>query len=163
MVIFLVSGFWHGANWTFIVWGAYHALLFLPLLLFGKNRKYTDTVAAGRLFPSFKEIVQMLLTFFLVVIGWVIFRAESIGQAWDYLCRMFSSSLFTFPHSGGRMALIYSIILLTIEWAQRDKQHALQIENVVKYRIVRWGICLLVALYTITDVGDQADFIYLQF
>ncbi|KAA6312825.1 MBOAT family protein, partial [termite gut metagenome] len=114
MIIFLVSGFWHGANWTFIIWGVYHALLFLPLLLFGKNRKYTDTVAAGRLFPSFKEIVQMLLTFFLVVIGWVIFRAESIGQAWDYLYRMFSPSLFTFPDSGW-MALIYSLILVVIE------------------------------------------------
>ncbi|KAA6318887.1 Peptidoglycan O-acetyltransferase [termite gut metagenome] len=164
MVIFLVSGFWHGANWTFIVWGAYHALLFLPLLLFGKNRKYTDTVAAGRLLPSFREIVQMLLTFFLVVIGWVIFRAESIGQAWDYLYRMFSS-LFTLPNQNRKLvlvALIYSIILLTVEWFQKNKQHALQIDN-VKYRAMRWGICLLVALYIITNAGSQAEFIYFQF
>ncbi|KAA6331043.1 Peptidoglycan O-acetyltransferase [termite gut metagenome] len=161
MVIFLVSGFWHGANWTFIVWGAYHALLFLPLLLLGKNRKYTNTVAAGRLLPSFKEIIQMLSTFLLVVVGWVIFRAENIAQAWDYLCRMFSSSLFTFPDRG-RSPIIYILILLAVEWIQRDKQHALQIDN-VKYRAVRWGICLLIALYTITNVGDQADFIYFQF
>jgi D-alanyl-lipoteichoic acid acyltransferase DltB (MBOAT superfamily) len=165
MVIFLVSGFWHGANWTFIVWGAYHALLFLPLLLFGKNRKYTDTVAAGRLLPSFKEIIQMLLTFFLVVVGWVIFRAENIGQAWDYLCRIFSSSLFTLPNQNRKLtlvALIYSIILLTVEWSQRNKQHALQIDS-VKYRAIRWGICLLAVLYIITNAGSQAEFIYFQF
>ncbi|KAA6325347.1 Peptidoglycan O-acetyltransferase [termite gut metagenome] len=162
MVIFLVSGFWHGANWTFIIWGAYHALLFLPLLLFGKNRKYTGMVATGRLFPSFKEIIQMLLTFSLVVVGWVIFRAENIAQAWDYLYRIFSSSLFTLPDRG-RMALIYSMMLVAIEWFQRDKQHALQIDNVVKYRIVRWGIYFFIALYTITNAGDQAEFIYFQF
>jgi D-alanyl-lipoteichoic acid acyltransferase DltB (MBOAT superfamily) len=161
MVIFLVSGFWHGANWTFIVWGAYHALLFLPLLLLGKNRKYTNTVAAGRLLPSFKEIIQMLSTFFFVIVGWILFRAENITQAWDYLCRIFSPSLFTFPDSG-RMALIYSLVLIAVEWAQRNKQHALQIDN-VKYRAVRWGIYSFIALYTITNAGGQAEFIYFQF
>jgi D-alanyl-lipoteichoic acid acyltransferase DltB (MBOAT superfamily) len=165
MVIFLVSGFWHGANWTFIVWGAYHALLFLPLLLFGKNRRYTNTVATGRLFPSIRELFQMLLTFLLVVVGWIIFRAENITQAWDYLCQMFSSSLFLIPDRE-RIVLIcsifYSLVLVVIEWLQRDKQHALQINN-VKYRTIRWGIYLLLVLYIITNAGDQADFIYFQF
>ena len=77
-IIFLVSGFWHGANWTFIAWGAYHAILFLPLILTGKNRKYTNQVAEGRWLPTLKEAGQMLLTFFLTMIGWIIFRAESI-------------------------------------------------------------------------------------
>ncbi|KAA6349367.1 Peptidoglycan O-acetyltransferase [termite gut metagenome] len=165
MIIFLVSGFWHGANWTFIIWGAYHALLFLPLLLFGKNRKYTDTVAAGRLFPSVKEIVQMLLTFFLVVIGWIIFRAENIAQAWDYLYQMFSPSLFTLPYSGGRIALLYSMVLLAIEWFQRDKQHALQIEDVklLSNPIVRWGFYLFFLLIILVHAGQQAEFIYFQF
>ncbi|MDR0745689.1 MAG: MBOAT family protein, partial [Mediterranea sp.] len=85
LIIFLVSGFWHGANWTFICWGAFHALLFLPLLLFGRNRKYTDVVAKGNVLPNLKEACQMLTTFLLVVIGWIIFRAETIHQAWDYL------------------------------------------------------------------------------
>ena len=85
-IIFLVSGFWHGANWTFIAWGAYHAFLFLPLILLGKNRKYTNTVAENKLLPSPREMFQMLTTFMLAVIGWIIFRAESITQAWEYIC-----------------------------------------------------------------------------
>lgn len=80
-IIFLVSGLWHGANWTFIVWGAYHALLFLPLILLGKNRRYTNTVAEGRLLPTLHEFLQMLLTFVLAIIGWIIFRAENLHQA----------------------------------------------------------------------------------
>ncbi|KAA6347777.1 Peptidoglycan O-acetyltransferase [termite gut metagenome] len=165
MVIFLVSGLWHGGNWTFIIWGAYHALLFLPLLLFGKNRKYTDTVAAGHLLPSFKEIVQMLLTFFLVVIGWIIFRAENIGQAWDYLCQMFSSSLLTLPNHERKttlIALIYSIMLLTVEWLQKDKQHALFI-NDIKNKIVRWCIYCSLVIVIILFAGKVESFIYFQF
>lgn len=84
-VIFLVSGFWHGANWTFIAWGAYHALLFLPLILLGKNRKYTNQVAEGRILPTIKETGQMLLTFFLAVFGWIIFRAPGFLTLLNYL------------------------------------------------------------------------------
>ncbi|KAA6321898.1 hypothetical protein EZS27_028502, partial [termite gut metagenome] len=161
MVIFLVSGFWYGANWTFVMWGAYHALLFLPLLLFGKNRKYKNTVAAGRLLPSFKEIVQMLLTFLLIVIGWVIFRAENIAQTWDYLCRMFSPSLFTLPDRG-RSSIVYIIILLTVEWFQRDKQHALQIDK-IHHKYIRWSIYYILAIIILSLTGQQTDFIYFQF
>jgi hypothetical protein len=75
---------------------------------------------------------------------------------------MFSSSLFTFPDKE-RSSIVYILILLAVEWIQRDKQHALQVENVVKYRIVRWGIYFLIALYTITNAGEQAEFIYFQF
>lgn len=118
LVIFLVSGFWHGANWTFIVWGVYHAFLFFPLLLLGMNRKYTDVVAAGRWFPSVKELIQMMTTFLLAVVGWIIFRAGSIGQSWDYLSRMCDSSLFSVSIPYGRRALLYIVVLLIIEWVQ---------------------------------------------
>jgi hypothetical protein len=106
-------------------------------------------------------IVQMLLTFFLVVIGWVIFRAESISQAWDYLCRMFSSSLFTFPDKG-RIALIYSLILLTVEWFQRDKQHALYM-NGIKHKTIRWCIYCSLVIAIILFAGKVESFIYFQF
>lgn len=109
MIIFLVSGFWHGADWTFIVWGTYHALLFFPLMLLGMNRKYTGIVAEGRLLPSVKEAGQMVLTFFFAVIGWIIFRAEDIRQAWDYLGRMCSASILDIGSlTKGRWALVYS-------------------------------------------------------
>ena len=78
LIIFLVSGFWHGANWTFIVWGLIHAMLYLPLFLRGKNRKYTTLIVAGdKWFPNLKELLQMGVTFFLVMIAWVFFRSEN--------------------------------------------------------------------------------------
>ena len=91
-VIYLVSGFWHGANWTFIAWGAFNAILFMPLILGGHNRKYTNAVAEGRLLPSPKELLQILLTFTLVTTGWIFFRAETISGALVFIDRLFTSS-----------------------------------------------------------------------
>jgi len=117
-IIFLLSGFWHGANWTFIAWGAYHAILFLPLILTGKNRKYTNQVAEGRLLPTLKETGQMLLTFFLAVMGWIIFRAESIGMAWEYVCGVFNVSILSAPfmYVGSKKTIIMVVIMLILEW-----------------------------------------------
>lgn len=165
LIIFLVSGLWHGANWTFITWGAYHALLFFPLMLLGKNRKYTNSVAAGRLVPSVKEFGQMLLTFLLALVGWIIFRAENISQAWDYLSRMYSPSLLDISLPWGRKALLYIVLLVVVEWLQRDKQHALQItgKGILHYTIVRWTIYLIIILFILLLAGGQTDFIYFQF
>ena len=96
-IIFLVSGFWHGGNWTFIAWGALHALFFLPLLLFNKNRSHIDSVAKGKMLPSLKEFSRMLLTFLLVVLAWVFFRADSMHQAINYISHIFTSALFKIP------------------------------------------------------------------
>lgn len=165
LIIFLVSGFWHGANWTFITWGAYHALLFFPLMLWGKNRKYTNSVAAGRFLPSVKEFGQMLFTFLLALIGWIIFRAENIGQAWDYLGRMCSSSLLDISIRWGKSALLYIVLLVIVEWFQRDKQHALQItgKGILLYTPVRWIIYFTIILFVLLFAGGQTDFIYFQF
>ncbi len=165
MIIFLVSGFWHGANWTFIVWGIYHALLFFPLMLLKRNRKYTDTVAAGRLLPSLREVGQMLLTFCLAVIGWIIFRSENIGQAWDYLSRMCSPSILNVSFECGRRALIYIVILIVCEWLQRNKQHALQIDDCKVFRPVwvRWATYIVIIFSLLSLSGSQSDFIYFQF
>jgi D-alanyl-lipoteichoic acid acyltransferase DltB (MBOAT superfamily) len=152
IVIFLVSGFWHGANWTFIVWGAYHALLFIPLLLSGRNRRYRDTVAEGRLFPSLKEVLQMTVTFGLVLIGWIVFRAESIGQAAGYLKRMCSESLFSVPVMPGigitkglSVATFFFIFILFItKWRHREKAHGLYIN--VQSQAVRYAIYISLLL-----------------
>src|SRR5690606_34552897 len=80
-IIFIVSGFWHGANWTFIVWGALNAIYFLPLLLTNNNRNNLEIVAQGKYFPTWKEWLAMCITFGLTVFAWIFFRAENIGHA----------------------------------------------------------------------------------
>ena len=162
-IIFLVSGLWHGANWTFIAWGAYHALLFLPLILLGKNRKYKDVVAEGRLLPTFKELGQMLLTFFLVVIGWIIFRADSIGQAWDYMGHLFSGSLFSRPDAAGVTGFSLAIVLMVVaEWFQRKREHALDLRT-LRWPAVRYVLDAAIIFLVIVMGGHSENFIYFQF
>ena len=165
-VIFLLSGFWHGANWTFIVWGAYHALLFLPLILLGKNRKHTDVVATGRFFPSLKEMGQMLLTFFLAVVGWIVFRANTIEEAWNYICRLFNKSLFSVPWLDSRhyyLPVIISIVLmLVVEWLQRNKEHAFDLSG-IKSHVLKFGIYYVMVAVLFWFGGRAESFIYFQF
>jgi D-alanyl-lipoteichoic acid acyltransferase DltB (MBOAT superfamily) len=159
-IIFLVSGFWHGANWTFVVWGAYHALLFMPLLLLAKNRKHTDIVAENRLFPTFKELFSMLITFILVVVGWIIFRAENISQAFEYISEICSTSLFSIP-TMGRKALVYSVIFIIVEWFGRKNQYA--IEKIPVKKTFRWMIYIIIMMSIIFIGGVSEQFIYFQF
>ena len=157
-IIFLLSGFWHGANWTFVLWGAYHALLFVPLLLMGKNRRYRDTVATITLpngtiktkwLPSIKEAGQMLLTFALAVFGWIIFRAENIGQVGEIIHNICNSSLLSMPDASGNSALLMNImILIVVEWVARMRNHGLDIKHlhpVVRYAIYFGVLFLLFA------------------
>ena len=162
-VIFLVSGLWHGANWTFIAWGAFHAALFLSLILIGKNRKYRDTVAEGRLLPSLKEAGQMLLTFFLATIGWIIFRADSIGQAWDYILGMCSTSLFSRPDASGVTGFSVAIvIMILVEWLMRDKEHGLDLSG-INSDAVKIVTYLAILFMTFAFGGHAVNFIYFQF
>ncbi|MBQ7550461.1 MAG: MBOAT family protein [Bacteroidales bacterium] len=162
-IIFLVSGLWHGANWTFIVWGAYHALLFLPLILTGKNRKYTNQVAEGRILLILKELGQMLLTFFLSVFGWVIFRSENIEQAWEYVCRVCNESVFTIPEAKENSALFMNIIvLMVVEWLQRGKPHVLDISS-IKKGYLRWMVYFGLLFFLFAFGGNATNFIYFQF
>ena len=166
-VIFLLSGIWHGANWTFIAWGAYHAVLFLPLILSGKNRKYTNTVAEGRLLPTLKESGQMLLTFMLVVVGWIIFRAESIGDAWHYILGLCAGDVllapyqfFVYPHN---LTGFFVLVMLAVEWLQRSADHGLQISG-IRFEWLRWLIYLaLIAAMLMFKSFENSQFIYFQF
>ena len=162
-VIFLVSGLWHGANWTFIAWGAFHALLFLPLILMGKNRKYRDTVAEGRLLPSLKEVGQMLLTFFLVTIGWIIFRAENIGQAWAYVCRICDASLFSMPflYVGAKKTALFALLMLVVEWLFKDRRFAWDFSGVPKWIPVVASYALILVI--LEFAAHSQSFIYFQF
>jgi D-alanyl-lipoteichoic acid acyltransferase DltB (MBOAT superfamily) len=164
MIIFLVSGFWHGANWTFVLWGAYHALLFFPLLLMGKNRKYTDVVAEGRRWPRRKEFFQMGCTFLLAMWGWVIFRSTDIYQCADYFARMCSSFSFQMEYLSPKV-LITVPLMFVAEWLNRDKQHGLQFnyQGALAKRGLRWALYLSLFMAVILFHGNHTDFIYFQF
>ena len=166
--IFIVSGFWHGANWTFIVWGALNALYFLPLLLLNKNRTNTNTVAEGKYFPTFKEFFQIGITFSLTVLAWIFFRSENIGHALHYLSTIFSKSLLSFPHFS-QMGLAFKTIILIvifiiIEWLGRDKQYAIENIITVKNNYFRY-ILYIGIIITIMLMGNfnENQFIYFQF
>lgn len=163
-IIFLISGFWHGANWTFIVWGAFHALLFMPLLLAGKNRQNRNNVAEGRLLPTPKELFQILSTFTLVVIGWIFFRAESMTIAVNYLMNMFNSSLFTIPPymAGLSKTLVCIVLMIIVEWIGREKAFALEMEN-IKVTAVRWIIYMAIITIILEFGASSQSFIYFQF
>ncbi len=165
-VIFLVSGFWHGANWTFIAWGFINACYFLPLLVLKRNRKYTDVVAQNKILPNGKEMLHIVTTFFLTVITWVFFRAKTIKDAVAYLEEIFSKSLFTIPTiitTTLLLKIIVVIIFMSIEWLQRNKEHALQFSTAPKRRVWRWCFFFIVIYAIIVFGAKPQEFIYFQF
>ena len=164
-IVWAVSGLWHGAAWTFVCWGLFHATLLAIYNLLGINTKYKEVVAYGRCFPNIKEFAQMSLTFLLAVIGWIIFRAESMGQAVDFLYAMVTNPIFDPSATYGIRYAAFAFLLLAVEWLQRDKQHALQLTDVRPFnnRAVRWGIYYLIILIIAKFAGSSQTFIYFQF
>ena len=167
--IFIVSGFWHGANWTFIVWGALNAIYFLPLLLTNNNRNNLETVAQGKYLPTVKELFLILITFALTVFAWIFFRAENIGHAFNYISEILSTSLFEVPKFSGMRRALMTIILVaifvSIEWVGREGQYAIEnIQMLFKNNIVRWGTYIIIGL-SIFIFGNfnKTEFIYFAF
>lgn len=164
-IIFLVSGFWHGANWTFIIWGGVHAMLFVPLVLMKKNRKNFNIVAKNKLFPSAREFFKVLTTFILVSIAWVFFRADNLNVAFAYLFRM-QGWIFVNPLEAFKIIsnpVLYSIIFMFVmEWLNRSKKFGLEIAN-YPY-LLRWimylAIILVIFLY---GNFNKTEFIYFAF
>jgi len=162
-IIFLVSGFWHGANWAFIIWGLLNAIYFLPLMLLHKNRKFTDTIAEGHILPSLRESLQMLLTFFLTSIAWIFFRADNLPHAIEYFKHMGSKTIISAPiNSGMKVVIPFIFILLLIEWVIRFKQHGLEI-SFIKNLALRWVIYISLVLIIFIWGANQQTFIYFQF
>ena len=158
-VIFLLSGFWHGANWTFLAWGAFHALLFLPLILSGRNRKYTSGIAEGRALPTWSEAGRMLLTFALVTIGWILFRADSIGQAWQYLTLLPGRGvLYT---EGLAACFVYVLIMLVMEWVHRAGNHGLDLR--IHSAAIRYLLYYSLIVIMFFAYSNSETFIYFQF
>lgn len=165
--IFIVSGFWHGADWTFIIWGALNAIYFLPLLLTNNNRNNLEIVAQGKILPSVREFSSMLLTFSMTVFAWIFFRAENIGQAISYISEIMSPSLFSSPYYPGIgytvPTIILTILFVIIEWLGRDGQYAISNLGLKLKRPSRYAIYYAIIIAIFWFGGKEQQFIYFQF
>ena len=172
-IIFIVSGFWHGANWTFIIWGALNAVYFLPLLLTKNNRNHLDIVAKGKILPSFKEFTLMIVTFALTVFAWIFFRAENIEHALKYIYDMFNGlfskvgyiqTLNLFYWEIGYLLPLILILFLLMEWLGREGQYA--IENMgLKWHSYKRKVfySIIVILIILLSNESNQKFIYFNF
>ncbi len=167
MINLILIGLWHGANWTYGVFGLYHGLLFIPLIIsgaFGKNKKLKANTHG---LPFLKDFWKMILTFCLVVIGHVIFRAESISQACGFLYSIITNGFTgtSIIDSYGKLYICFAIILLIIEWIQRKQEHVLQLQDfpIFRVRLIRFMLYLFIILLIITFTGKSQAFIYFQF
>ena len=163
-IIFLVSGFWHGANWTFIIWGALNALYFLPILLTNNNRNHLDVVAKGSYLPSVKEALQMLLTFSLTVFAWIFFRAIDLEHALSYIGSMFSSTLLSIPKVLPAKVMLLLVFFMTIEWIGREGQYGISKLGQKWKRPFRWAFyALIICMIGLFMQTKETPFIYFQF
>ncbi len=165
-LIFIISGFWHGANWTFIVWGLLNAIYFLPLLLTNNNRNNLDIVAKDKYLPSIKELVSMFFTFVLTVFAWIFFRAENLEHAINYILKIFTPALFTPPKlvdSNLSFILLAMIFFLVVtEWFGRERKYG--IANLSKrHRVLRWAAYTFLIGIIFLFGGREQEFIYFQF
>lgn len=171
-IIFIVSGFWHGSNWTFIFWGILHAIFFLPLLMKNKNRNNIEVVANEKNSPNLKELFQMLLTFSLVSFAWIFFRAKDLNHALDYVEQLFSG---LFSKSGIHQTIdliskqdviiliLFLIIFLLIEWEGRKNKFALEKFILNRNKIFRLSFYYFVLFSIFWFSGKEQEFIYFQF
>lgn len=166
LIIFIVSGFWHGANWTFIMWGFLNALFVMPSIILKTHKNDLDIVARGKYLPSIKELINMAITFGLTVFAWIFFRANSIAHAFQYISNIFSSSLFKLPD---RTAYSKTILLLTVffmmtEWVGRENKYAIENIKIIPWRLIRWSIySIIIFLIGMFMQSSNTPFIYFQF
>lgn len=167
LIVFFVSGLWHGARWTFALWGIYQAVLFIPGILLHKKRKYDTRIAEGRQLPSIKELFQMAGVFCLTLPGWLLFRSTGLKTAFGYLSSMLDKSLFSIPDMMTRSyyaPLFLSIAFMVImEWKHRDSD----IVYTANKKVVRYVLYLLsiaaVLYYYLLSIETKGNFIYMSF
>lgn len=162
-IIFLVSGFWHGANWTFIVWGFIHALLFIPLLVLKRNRNNKEIVAINNRLPSVIDLGKIILTFGLVTVAWVFFRADNLAYALDYLQGMASLSMLSLPQDIPVDVLIFVFLMVGIEWVGRRDEHALENLGMGWNANIRRAFYLALSFIIFLWGVKEQSFIYFQF
>lgn len=162
-IIFLISGLWHGAKWTFIVWGLLNAMLIIPSFIFNSNRQNLDIASKGKILPSIKDIFSILSTFILITFTWIFFRSSSLQQALDIIKEIFSKSLFSIPTIfSPKIGLIISIFML-IEWIGREREFAIEYLGSKLPKAIRWAIYYAISHAVIIYAGSGQQFIYFQF
>lgn len=166
--IFLLSGLWHGANWTYVGWGLYHACLFIPLILFNKNHRFNGGFQENKILPTLGDLCNMLTTFILVLFGWIIFRATSIGHAVEYIRRMFSfvsDTTYGVSVRGCSWLCGTILIMLFVEWWNKNSEH--EFEKLVPNTFLRNSVyfVLIASIYAsfMMLMEDDNTFIYFQF
>ncbi len=165
-IIFIISGFWHGAKWTFIIWGLLNAIYFLPLLIAKKNRINLDSIAKSKFLPTFLDFFKIIITFSLTVFAWIFFRAENLTHAFNYISEIFSESLFTYPQLSNIRFVFSSLLIfvfMLIEWFGRNNKYAIENVASIKNRLVRWLIYFSILLVIIIFFKNNQEFIYFQF
>lgn len=166
-VIFIVSGLWHGANWTFIIWGALNALYFLPFLISNRNRNNLDVIAKGRNLPNLRDFFSIIVTFLLISLSWIFFRAESLGHAINYISQIFSFSIFENPvyHNDDYTRPIFLLILIfiIIEWIGREQRYAIERLDILKNKTLRHAFYYALIILIFWFGGEPQEFIYFQF
>ena len=168
VITFFISGLWHGANWTFIVWGLIHGFYYLFTILLIGHKVPKQIVAENRIIPTTGELVSILLTFSLVSFSYIFFRAENLNHAFQYIEGIFSFSIFSIPaFQAKKLALITMFLIiffLIIEWLGRKKEHALN-NMLNKSTVLKWiftsVICLI--MYFFGNYKSDLEFIYFQF
>ena len=152
-IIFIVSGFWHGANWTFIVWGVLNALYIMPSIIFNTNRTNLEIVAKGKYLPNLKDLISIGFTFCLTGFAWIFFRAENLNHAMTYISQIFSSSIFTIPSVRPRPLVFLLVLFIIIEWFGRENKYALEKFGLKIPHVIRWVFYYILDLqYFISQV-----------
>ncbi|WP_026704110.1 MBOAT family O-acyltransferase [Flavobacterium soli] len=162
-IIFLLSGFWHGANWTFVFWGLINAIYFLPLLLLNRNRNNIEIVAAKSFFPSMKESLQMLFTFGLTTFAWIFFRSNSLQDAFSFISNIFTKSLFLKPEIHPKTTVMLIFVFIIIEWFGRRDEYAIAKMFQDQPRFIRWTFYYLIVFAIFYFSENERQFIYFQF
>lgn len=162
-IIFLLSGFWHGANWTFIFWGLLHALFFIPLFIQNKNRNNIAIISDVDFKSKSIELLKIVMTFSLVTFAWIFFRSSSLTESFSYITHIFSRSLFTFPEVFPKTLIGFIFLFLLIEWQGRAEYFALKSFGLSWNKYLRISFYYLLILMVLYYNGKDLNFIYFQF
>ena len=166
-IIFLVSGLWHGANWTFVIWGLLNALYIMPSIVFNRNRKNLDIVAQGKYLPTANEFFSIMITFSLTVFAWIFFRASDVTHAFSCIVKIFSTSLFSIPYFPGigvsAPIIVLVVLFFAVEWLGREQQYAIENLGVKWPKPMRWAFYYTIVLAIFLFSGKEQQFIYFQF